>query len=86
MSPRHTQATPEHDQERSLGDPSARIRSSRPASGIVAYVLLAAGYGWRLVAFRREFLADVADPREAFAFFTFVAASATALMTYLRRG
>jgi tellurite resistance protein TehA-like permease len=45
------------------------------AIGIVAYVLLAAGYGWRLAGYRREFLADAADPRRAFAFFTFVAAS-----------
>jgi tellurite resistance protein TehA-like permease len=44
-------------------------------AGIVAYVLLAAGYGWRLAGYRREFLADTADPRRAFAFFTFVAAS-----------
>ena len=41
----------------------------------MAYVLLAAGYGWRLACYRREFLADAADPRRAFAFFTFVAAS-----------
>jgi hypothetical protein len=32
-------------------------------------------YGWRLAVYRREFLADLADPRKTFAFFTFVAAS-----------
>ena len=45
------------------------------AIGIVAYMLLVAGYGWRLASYRREFFADAADPRRAFAFFTFVAAS-----------
>ena len=35
---------------------------------IVAYVLPAASY-----VYRSEFLADVGDPRRAFAFFTFVA-------------
>ncbi len=44
-------------------------------AGIVAYVLLAIAYGWRLAGFRREFLAATADPRQAFAFFTFTAAS-----------
>ena len=43
--------------------------------GIVAYILLVAGYGWRIAAYRRRFLADVRDPGRAFAFFTFVAAS-----------
>lgn len=37
------------------------------------FLVLAAAYGWRLAAYRREFLADVADPRTAFAFFTLVA-------------
>jgi tellurite resistance protein TehA-like permease len=43
--------------------------------GMVAYVLLVAAYGWRLARYRREFLADLRDPRRAFAFFTFTAAS-----------
>ena len=42
---------------------------------IVAYFLLAAAYAWRLVRYRREFLADARAPGRAFAFFTFVAAS-----------
>jgi tellurite resistance protein TehA-like permease len=53
----------------------ARLSGVLLAVGIVAYVLLAAGYGWRLGRYRREFLADAADPHRAFAFFTFVAAS-----------
>ena len=43
--------------------------------GIVAYVLLAVLYGWRLARYRPQFLADLRDPRRAFAFFTFTAAS-----------
>ena len=43
--------------------------------GIVAYVLLAAAYLWRLVRYRPEFLADMRDPHRAFAFFTVTAAS-----------
>lgn len=42
---------------------------------IAAYVLLALAYAWRLAAYRREFLSDAGDPRRAFAFFTFAAAS-----------
>ncbi|MGE5134615.1 MAG: tellurite resistance/C4-dicarboxylate transporter family protein [Gemmatimonadota bacterium] len=42
---------------------------------VVCYLVLAAGYGWRLVSYRREFLADAGDPGKAFSFFTFVAAS-----------
>ena len=45
------------------------------SAGIVAYLLLVIAYGWRLAGYRREFLADAADPRRAFAFFTFTAAS-----------
>jgi tellurite resistance protein TehA-like permease len=37
--------------------------------------VLAVAYTWRLAAYRKEFLADAGDPREAFGFFTFVAAS-----------
>jgi hypothetical protein len=44
-------------------------------AGIVAHVLLVVAYGWRLAGYRREFLADAADPRRAFAFFTFAATS-----------
>lgn len=40
---------------------------------IISFLVLAAGYGWRLVSYRREFLADAADPPKAFAFFTVVA-------------
>ena len=43
--------------------------------GIVAYVLLAAAYLWRLVRYRPEFLADMRDPHRAFAYFTVTAAS-----------
>ena len=42
---------------------------------IVCYLVLCAAYGWRFARFRREFLADAADPGRAFAFFTFVAGS-----------
>lgn len=45
--------------------------------GIAAagYLLLAAAYTWRMVSYRREFLADATDPRTAFSLFTFVAGS-----------
>ncbi len=43
--------------------------------GIAAYVLLAGAYAWRLAAYRKEFLADTRDPRRAFGYFTFAAAS-----------
>ena len=43
--------------------------------GIVAYVVLAVLYSWRLASYRPQFLADLQDPRRAFAFFTFTAAS-----------
>jgi hypothetical protein len=33
----------------------------------VAYVLLVVAYAWRLEGYRSEFLADVGDPRHAFA-------------------
>lgn len=56
-------------------DGAASLSGFLLATGIAAYVLLAAGYGWRFAAYRREFRADAADPRKAFAFFTFVAAS-----------
>jgi tellurite resistance protein TehA-like permease len=54
---------------------AATLSGALLGAGIVAYVLLVIAYGWRLACYRREFLADVADPRRAFAFFTFTAAS-----------
>jgi tellurite resistance protein TehA-like permease len=42
---------------------------------ILCYAALCATYGWRFARFRRDFLADAADPGKAFAFFTFVAGS-----------
>jgi len=42
---------------------------------VVSYVTLVVAYGWRLAAYRSEFLADARDPSKAFAFFTFVAGS-----------
>jgi tellurite resistance protein TehA-like permease len=56
-------------------DGSARLSGILLALTIVCYVVLVVAYGWRLAGYRREFLADLADPRKAFAFFTFVAAS-----------
>jgi len=41
----------------------------------VCYLVLVVAYGWRLVRYRPEFLADVADPAKCFAFFTFAAGS-----------
>jgi tellurite resistance protein TehA-like permease len=42
---------------------------------IVGYVALVVAYGWRLIQYRPQFLADLANPLMAFAFFTFVAGS-----------
>jgi tellurite resistance protein TehA-like permease len=42
---------------------------------IGGYLVLVAAYGWRLAGYRREFLADAADPSRAFGYFTFVAGS-----------
>lgn len=42
---------------------------------VVGYVVILALTLWRLVAHRRAFLADFADPARAFGFFTFVAAT-----------
>lgn len=42
---------------------------------IVAYVVLAVAYAWRLAAFRHQVHADAADPRRAFGFFTLAAGS-----------
>ena len=54
---------------------ASRLSGFLLGAGIVAYVLLVAAYAWRLAGYRREFIADVGDPRRAFAFFTFVAGS-----------
>jgi tellurite resistance protein TehA-like permease len=43
--------------------------------GIIAYVILAVAYAARFVRYRKEFLADTVNPRRAFGFFTFTAAS-----------
>jgi tellurite resistance protein TehA-like permease len=56
-------------------DGSARLSGILLALTIVCYAVLVVAYGWRLAGYRREFLADLADPRKTFAFFTFVAAS-----------
>jgi len=40
---------------------------------IAAFLVLAAAYGWRLIRYRGEFLADATDSRTAFGFFTIVA-------------
>lgn len=56
-------------------DGASRLSGFLLGAGIVAYVLLVAAYTWRLLGYRREFLADVGDPRRVFAFFTFVAGS-----------
>lgn len=42
---------------------------------VVSYAVLAVLSAWRLVAFRARMDADLADPRRAFGFFTFVAGS-----------
>jgi tellurite resistance protein TehA-like permease len=44
-------------------------------AGIVAFVLLTVAYAGRFARYRGEFLADARDPRRAFGYFTFVAAS-----------
>ena len=56
-------------------DKSARLSGILLGLTIAFYAALVVAYGWRLIGYRREFLADLADPRKAFAFFTFVAAS-----------
>ena len=43
---------------------------------IGCYLVLVAAHGWRLSRWRPEFAADATDPANAFAFFTFAAASA----------
>lgn len=58
-----------------LLDDAATLSGALLGAGLVAYVLLAAAYGWRLARYRREFLADARDPARSFAFFSFVAAS-----------
>lgn len=56
-------------------DGSARLSGILLGLTIAFYAILVVAYGWRLADYRREFLADAANPRKAFAFFTFVAAS-----------
>jgi tellurite resistance protein TehA-like permease len=56
-------------------DGSARLSGILLALTIACYAVLVVAYGWRLAGYRREFLADLADPRKTFAFFTFVAGS-----------
>lgn len=56
-------------------DGAARLSGLLLGAGIVAYVLLAVAYAWRLAGYRQEFLADARDPSRALAFFTFTAAS-----------
>ena len=57
------------------GDGSARLSGILLALTIACYAVLVVAYGWRLIGYRSEFLADLANPRKTFAFFTFVAAS-----------
>ncbi len=56
-------------------DRSARLSGILLGLTIACYAVLVVAYGWRLGGYRREFLADLADPRKTFGFFTFVAAS-----------
>jgi tellurite resistance protein TehA-like permease len=56
-------------------DGSARLSGILLGLTIACYAVLVVAYGWRLAGYRREFMADLADPRKTFAFFTFVAAS-----------
>jgi tellurite resistance protein TehA-like permease len=56
-------------------DGSARLSGILLGLTIACYAILVVAYGWRLAGYRREFLADLANPRKTFAFFTFVAAS-----------
>jgi tellurite resistance protein TehA-like permease len=56
-------------------DGAVRVSAVLLGLAIACYVVLVVAYVWRLAAWPREFLADAADPRKAFAFFTFVAGS-----------
>jgi tellurite resistance protein TehA-like permease len=56
-------------------DGSAPLSGSLLGLAIACYAVLVVAYGWRLIGYRREFLADLANARKTFAFFTFVAAS-----------
>src|SRR5215469_5867575 len=56
-------------------DGSARLSGILLGLTIAFYAILVVAYGWRLADYRRESLADAVNPRKAFAFFTFVAAS-----------
>lgn len=56
-------------------DGAATLSGFLLGAAIVSYGVLVACYAWRLIAYRRHFLADAADPRRGFGYFTFVAAS-----------
>lgn len=56
-------------------DGAPRLSGILLGLAIVCYLVLVVAYGWRLAQYRPEFLADVADPAKAFAFFTFAAGS-----------
>ena len=56
-------------------DGAATLSGAMVGLTIVCYLVLMVAYGWRLAAYPHQFLADAAEPRKAFAFFTFVAGS-----------
>lgn len=56
-------------------DSSATLSGVLLGAGVAAYVMLAVAYAWRMARYRQEFLADSRVPRQAFAFFIFVAGS-----------
>jgi Voltage-dependent anion channel len=56
-------------------DGAGRLAVVLLAAAVVCYLILVVAYGWRLACYRGQFLADAADPRRGFAFFTFVAGS-----------
>jgi tellurite resistance protein TehA-like permease len=57
------------------GDGAAGLSAAMLVVTVSCYLLLIALYVWRLASYRPEFLADAANPRTAFALFTFVAGS-----------
>jgi tellurite resistance protein TehA-like permease len=56
-------------------DGAATLAGFLLALAVIAFVLLVAVYAWRLIGYRRRFLADAGDPRQGFGYFTFAAAS-----------
>jgi tellurite resistance protein TehA-like permease len=50
-----------------------RVSAALLVVAVVSWVLLSVGYGWRAVAYRAGFLADLRSPAVGFAFFTVVA-------------